>query len=114
MPLGDSPEGLLKPLPSKVLPGFMIYTNEILDMEVLYFTHLGEIRISLTLNRFAHSQFGLQHALLRQDNRGDFFEIVGKPEIGRVQRRDGKDHKLGVPEYIVKPTLYRTYLWNSA
>lgn len=43
-----------------------------------------------------------------------FFEMVGKPEIGRVQRRDGNDHELGVPEYIVKPTSYRTCLWNSA
>lgn len=43
-----------------------------------------------------------------------FFEMLGKPEIGRVQRRDGKDHEFGVPEYIVKPTSYRTHLWNSA
>lgn len=43
-----------------------------------------------------------------------FFEILGKPEIGRVRRRDRKDHELGVPEYIVKPTSYRTRLWNSA
>ena len=42
-----------------------------------------------------------------------FFEILGKPEIGRVQRRDGKDLELGVPEYIVKPTSYRTRSWNS-
>ncbi|KAJ6171708.1 hypothetical protein N7470_000775 [Penicillium chermesinum] len=29
-----------------------------------------------------------------------FFEILGKPEIGHVQRADGKDLELGVPEYI--------------
>ncbi|KAJ5547573.1 hypothetical protein N7513_004807 [Penicillium frequentans] len=33
---------------------------------------------------------------------------------GRVQRRDGKERGLGVPEYIVKPTSYRNCLWNSA
>ncbi|KAJ5237410.1 hypothetical protein N7489_007501 [Penicillium chrysogenum] len=42
-----------------------------------------------------------------------FFEILGKPKIGRVQRRDGKDLELGVPEFIVKPTSYRTRSWNS-
>ena len=42
-----------------------------------------------------------------------FFKILGKPEIGRVQRHDGKDLELGVPEYIVKPTSYRTRSWNS-
>ncbi|KAJ5309333.1 uncharacterized protein N7443_001794 [Penicillium atrosanguineum] len=43
-----------------------------------------------------------------------FFEMLGKPETGQVQRRDGKEHELGVPEYIVKPTSYRSRLWNSA
>ncbi|KAF7715949.1 Uncharacterized protein PECH_004628 [Penicillium ucsense] len=42
-----------------------------------------------------------------------FFEILGKPEIGRVHRRDGKNLELGVPEYIVKPTSYRTRSWDS-
>ncbi|KAJ6125877.1 hypothetical protein N7471_010370 [Penicillium samsonianum] len=37
----------------------------------------------------------------------------GKPEIGRVQRHDGKDLELGMPEYIVKPTSYRIRSWNS-
>ncbi|KAJ6126362.1 hypothetical protein N7523_001974 [Penicillium sp. IBT 18751x] len=41
------------------------------------------------------------------------FEILGKPEIGRVQRHDGKDLELGMSEYIVKPTSYRTRSWNS-
>ncbi|KAJ5195449.1 uncharacterized protein N7498_008887 [Penicillium cinerascens] len=43
-----------------------------------------------------------------------FFEILGKPKIGRVQRRDGKGLGLGVPEYIVKPNSSRTRLWKSA
>jgi serine/threonine protein kinase len=43
-----------------------------------------------------------------------FFEMLGKPGIGRVQRRDGKELELGVPEYIVKPTSYRTHSLNSA
>ena len=43
-----------------------------------------------------------------------FIEMLGKPEIGYVQRRNGKDLELSVPEYIVKPTLYRTHSWNSA
>ncbi|KAJ5670347.1 uncharacterized protein N7477_005710 [Penicillium maclennaniae] len=43
-----------------------------------------------------------------------FFEILGKPEIGRVKRHDEKGLELGVPEYMVKPTSYRTRLWNSA
>lgn len=42
-----------------------------------------------------------------------FFEILGQPEIGLVQRRDGKDLERGVPEYIVKPTSYRARSWNS-
>lgn len=46
-------------------------------------------------------------------NEDAFFEILGNPEIGRVERRDGKDHERSVPEYIVKPTSYRTRSWNS-
>lgn len=42
------------------------------------------------------------------------FEILGKPEIGRLQRHDGKDLELGMPEYIVRPTAYRTRSWNSS
>lgn len=45
---------------------------------------------------------------------GAFFETLGKPEIGHVQRRDGEDLELGMPKYIVKPTSYRTHSWNSA
>lgn len=42
-----------------------------------------------------------------------FFEILGKPEIGRVERHDGKDLEPGVPEYIVKPASYGNRSWNS-
>ncbi|KAJ5993435.1 hypothetical protein N7451_009159 [Penicillium sp. IBT 35674x] len=41
------------------------------------------------------------------------FEILGKPETGRVQRHDGKDLELGMPECIMKPTSCRTRSWNS-
>lgn len=44
----------------------------------------------------------------------DLFKHLGKPETGRVQRRDGKDRDLGVPEYIVRPTSDLSRLWNSA
>ncbi|EDN07449.1 conserved hypothetical protein [Histoplasma mississippiense (nom. inval.)] len=43
-----------------------------------------------------------------------FTEMLGKPEIGYVRRSDGKDLAPGIPEYIVKPTSYRTHSWNSA
>lgn len=43
-----------------------------------------------------------------------FIEMLGNPEIGYVQRRDGEDLEPGIPEYIVKPTSYRTHFWNSA
>jgi serine/threonine protein kinase len=42
-----------------------------------------------------------------------FIEILGTPEIGYVQRRDGKNLEPGIPEYIVKPISYRTHSWNS-
>ncbi|KAJ6114186.1 protein kinase [Penicillium capsulatum] len=42
-----------------------------------------------------------------------FIEMLGKPEIGHVRRRDGKDLEPGIPEYIVKPTSYRTHSWDS-
>lgn len=42
-----------------------------------------------------------------------FFEILGQPELGWVERRDGKDLEPGVPAYIVKPTSYGTRSWNS-
>jgi serine/threonine-protein kinase SRPK3 len=41
----------------------------------------------------------------------NFIEMLGKPEIGHVQRTDGKDLEPGLPEYILKPTSYRK--WNS-
>ncbi|KAF9893864.1 hypothetical protein FE257_010034 [Aspergillus nanangensis] len=42
-----------------------------------------------------------------------FEEILGKPEIGFVRRRDGKDLEPGIPEYIVKPTLSLTNSWDT-
>ncbi|EGC43880.1 protein kinase [Histoplasma capsulatum var. duboisii H88] len=43
-----------------------------------------------------------------------FTEMLGEPEIGYVQRSDGQDLEPCVPEYIVKPTSYRTHSWNPA
>jgi serine/threonine protein kinase len=43
-----------------------------------------------------------------------FTEMLGKPEIGYVQKRDGKCLEPGVPEYLVRPTSYRTHSWNLA
>ncbi|ODH48991.1 hypothetical protein GX48_04924 [Paracoccidioides brasiliensis] len=43
-----------------------------------------------------------------------FTEMLGKPEIGYVQRSDGKGLEPGIPEYIVRPTSYRTHSWNPA
>ncbi|KAG5301304.1 protein kinase [Histoplasma ohiense] len=43
-----------------------------------------------------------------------FTEMLGQPEIGYVQRSDGQDLEPGIPEYIVKPTSYRTHSWNPA
>ncbi|KAJ6070587.1 hypothetical protein N7467_011906 [Penicillium canescens] len=43
-----------------------------------------------------------------------FTEMLGKPEVGYVRRSDGKDLESGIPEYIVRPTSYRTHTWNSA
>lgn len=42
-----------------------------------------------------------------------FFEILGNPEIGYVERRDRKDLECSVPKYIVKPTSYQNFFWNS-
>lgn len=42
-----------------------------------------------------------------------FTEMLGKPEIGYVRRRDGNDLEPGIPKYIVKATSYRTHSWNS-
>lgn len=42
-----------------------------------------------------------------------FTKMLGNPDIGYVQRRDGKALEPGMPEYIVKPTSYRTYSWNA-
>lgn len=42
-----------------------------------------------------------------------FMEKLGKPDIGYVRRRDGKDLEPGIPEYIVRPTSYRAYCWHS-
>lgn len=42
-----------------------------------------------------------------------FIEVLGTPEIGHVGRRDRKDLEPGIPEYIVKPTSYRTHSWDS-
>lgn len=46
-------------------------------------------------------------------NENVFFEILGKPEIGHVERRDGKDLERSVPRYVVKPTSYQNFFWNS-
>jgi serine/threonine protein kinase len=35
-----------------------------------------------------------------------FTEMLGKPAIGYVKRRDGKDLEPGIPEYTVRPTSY--------
>ncbi|KAJ5130802.1 uncharacterized protein N7515_006841 [Penicillium bovifimosum] len=43
-----------------------------------------------------------------------FIGMLGKPEIGYVQRRDGKCLEAGVPEYIVRPASYRNHSWNLA
>lgn len=44
-----------------------------------------------------------------------FLGLLGKPEIGQVRRKDGKDIESGIriPQYIVLPALYRAHLWNS-
>ncbi|KOS47027.1 hypothetical protein ACN38_g1996 [Penicillium nordicum] len=43
-----------------------------------------------------------------------FTEMLRKPEIGHVRRRDGKDLEPGIPRYIVRPTSYWMPSWNSA
>lgn len=43
-----------------------------------------------------------------------FIEMLGKPEVGYIQKRDGKCLEAGVPEFIVKPALYGNHSWNLA
>jgi hypothetical protein len=43
-----------------------------------------------------------------------FIEILGKLEVGYVQKRDIKSLEAGVPEYIAKPALYGNHSWNLA
>lgn len=43
-----------------------------------------------------------------------FIEMLGKPEVGYVQKRDGKCLEAGVPEYVVKPASYGNHSWNLA
>ncbi|CAI7614278.1 unnamed protein product [Penicillium viridicatum] len=43
-----------------------------------------------------------------------FTEMLGKPEVGYVQKRDGKCLEAGVPEYVVKPASYGNHSWNLA
>lgn len=45
---------------------------------------------------------------------GQFTEMLGKPDIGYVRRTDGKTLEPGIPEYVVRPSLYRTHSWNLA
>jgi len=43
----------------------------------------------------------------------EFINVLGKPEIGYVRRNDGKALEPGVPEYIVRPAVYRSQSWWS-
>lgn len=43
-----------------------------------------------------------------------FTKMLGQPEIGYVQRGDGKGLDPSMPKYIVKPTSYRRHSWNLA
>ncbi|CAI7677900.1 unnamed protein product [Penicillium manginii] len=43
-----------------------------------------------------------------------FIEILGKPEVGYVQKRDGKFLEAGVPEYVVRPASYGNNSWILA
>ncbi|KAJ5240623.1 uncharacterized protein N7469_002214 [Penicillium citrinum] len=43
-----------------------------------------------------------------------FIEMLGKPEIGHVRRRDGNILEPGIPNYVVKPTSHQNLLQNSA
>ena len=43
----------------------------------------------------------------------EFMDALGKPEIGHVQRTDGKPLGDGVPEYIVRPAVFRSPSWLS-
>lgn len=38
----------------------------------------------------------------------EFIKVLGKPEIGHVRRNDGKALEPSVPEYIVRPAVYRS------
>ena len=42
---------------------------------------------------------------------GEFIEALGKPETGHVRRNDGKALEVSIPEYIVRPALYRSQSW---
>lgn len=44
----------------------------------------------------------------------EFMKMLGKPDIGYVQRTDGKDLEPGMPKYIVMPVSYQTQSWNIA
>ncbi|CRG82799.1 Dual specificity protein kinase KNS1 [Talaromyces islandicus] len=44
---------------------------------------------------------------------GEFIEALGKPEIGHVRRNDGNALEAGIPEYIVRPAVYRSQSWSS-
>ncbi|KAJ9203259.1 hypothetical protein DTO164E3_2730 [Paecilomyces variotii] len=43
-----------------------------------------------------------------------FIELLGTPEIGYVERGDGKALEPNIPEYIVRPASYRTFPWPSS
>lgn len=43
----------------------------------------------------------------------EFMEALGKPEIGHVQRTDGRPLEAGVPEYIVRPAVFWSPSWLS-
>ncbi|KAA8641520.1 uncharacterized protein ATNIH1004_011656 [Aspergillus tanneri] len=44
----------------------------------------------------------------------EFINMLGKPEIGYVRRKDGKALEPGIPEYIVRPALYRGFPWSPS
>lgn len=42
-----------------------------------------------------------------------FIKMLGKPEIGYVRRRDGRDLGPYMPGHIVRPTSWGAYSWKS-
>jgi serine/threonine protein kinase len=44
---------------------------------------------------------------------GEFIAALGEPEIGQIRRSDGKALEVGVPEYIIRPAVYRSQSWSS-